>query len=172
MDSSLSRVSWKSHVNAALAIARKDIIHFYRYPLNALFRIIEPVVWLTPIYFLGLSFTYAGETDGFAAYSGVHDYMSFILIGTVLTNFVGAVFWGMGFSLKTEMDSGVLESNWMTPIPRPLFLVGQTVASLLITTINSLSVLLLASLFFGFRVTGDILPALLVTLPMLVALYG
>jgi len=28
------------------------------------------------------------------------------------------VFWGMGLSLKTEMDTGVLESNWMLPVPR------------------------------------------------------
>jgi len=78
----------------------------------------------------------------------------------------------MGYSLKSEMDSGVLESNWITPMPRPLLLVGRTLASLGITTLNSLGVLLLGWLVFGFRVTGNLLAAVSAALPMLVALYG
>ena len=169
---SLSQVSWRSYARAALAIARKDWITFFRYPLNALFRVIEPIAWLTPVYFLGKSFAGPGGNAGFAAYTGTSDYMSFILIGTVLSNYVAAVFWGMGFSLKTEMDSGVLETNWMMPIPRPLMLVGQTLASLAITTFNSAAMLLLAWLLFGFRASGDVLAAAMALAPMLVALYG
>ena len=56
--------------------------------------------------------------------------MSFVLVGTVLASYIASVFWGMGYALKSEMDSGVLESNWLTPIPRPLMLVGQTLAML------------------------------------------
>jgi ABC-2 type transport system permease protein len=169
---SLSQVSWRSYLRATLAIAKKDFITFYRYPLNALFRVIEPIAWLTPVYFLGRSFAGPSGNAGFAAYTGTGDYMSFILIGTVLANFVAAVFWGMGFSLKQEMDAGVLETNWMMPIPRPLLLVGQTLASLTITTFNSAGMLLLAWLLFGFHVGGGVLAAALTVLPMLVALYG
>ena len=169
---SLSQVSWRSYARAALAIARKDWITFFRYPLNALFRVIEPIAWLTPVYFLGKSFAGPGGNAGFAAYTGTSDYMSFILVGTVLSNYIAAVFWGMGFSLKTEMDSGVLETNWMMPIPRPLMLVGQTLASLAITTFNSAAMLLLAWLLFGFRASGDVLAAAMALAPMLVALYG
>src|SRR5262245_53897654 len=168
----LAEVSWKSHLRAALAIAKKDWLHFFRYPLNALFRVIEPIAWLTPVYFLGRSFAGASGSSGFAAYTGTGDYMSFILLGTVLANYIAAVFWGMGFALKSEMDSGVLETNWMAPVPRPLFLIGQTLASLAITTVNSLGMLLLAWLAFGFQVSGDLLSAALALAPMLVALYG
>jgi ABC-2 type transport system permease protein len=168
----LSQVSWRSYIRAALAIARKDWLHFFRYPLNALFRVIEPIAWLTPVYFLGRSFAGPGGSSGFAAYTGTADYMSFILIGAVLANYIAAVFWGMGFALKNEMDAGVLETNWMAPVPRPLFLAGQTLASLAITTINSLGMLTLAWLLFGFQVSGNLLSAALVLVPMLVALYG
>src|SRR4026209_439437 len=113
----LAKVSWRSYLRAVLAIAKKDWLHFFRYPLNALFRVIEPIAWLTPVYFLGRSFAGAGGSSGFASYTGSGDVMSFILVGTVLSSYVAAVFWGMGFALKTEMDSGVLESNWMTPVP-------------------------------------------------------
>ena len=39
----LAEVSWRSYIRAALAIAKKDWLHFFRYPLNALFRVIEPL---------------------------------------------------------------------------------------------------------------------------------
>ncbi len=168
----LSQVSWRSYIRAALAIARKDTLHFFRYPLNALFRVIEPIAWLTPFYFLGRSFAGPSGSSGFAAYTGTADFMSFILVGTMLSNYIAAVFWGMGFALKNEMDSGVLETNWMAPVPRALFLVGQTLASLVISTFNSLGMLALAWLLFGFQISGSLLPAVLTPHTMLVALYG
>ena len=168
----LSRVTWCSKLGAVVAIARKDWLHFIRYPMNAVFRIIEPIVWLTPVYFLGKSFATGEGNAGFAAYSGTADYMSFVLLGWMLSSYVSAVFWGMGYSLKTEMDSGVLESNWLAPVSRPLLLVGQTVANLTITTVKSAGTLFLAWLFFGFRVTGNLLSACAVVVPVLVALYG
>jgi ABC-2 type transport system permease protein len=169
---SLSQVSWRSYVRATLAIAKKDWITFFRYPMNALFRVIEPIAWLTPVYFLGRSFAGPGGNAGFAAYTGTADYMSFILIGAVLSSYIGAVFWGMGYALKSEMDAGVLESNWLMPVPRALMLVGRTLANLVITTVNSAGMLLLAWLLFGFRASGNVLAAALPLVPMLVALYG
>ena len=169
---SLAQPTWRSYIRAALAIALKDTIVFFRYPANALFRVIEPIAWLTPMYFLGKSFAGSAGNTGFAAYTGTNDYMSFILLGAVLANYIAAVFWGMGYALKSEMDAGVLESNWMAPIPRALLLVGQTLASLAITTFNSAGMLLLGWLLFGFQVSGNALAAALILIPMLVALYG
>ena len=68
----------------------------------------------------GATMNYNGEARGFAGYSGTTDYMSFILVGTALSNFINSVFWGMGYALKNDMDAGVLESNWLAPLPRPL----------------------------------------------------
>ena len=169
---SLSHPSPQSHLRAALAIAKKDAIHFTCYPLNALFRVVEPVAWLAPVYFLGRSFGGGRNNAGFAAYAGTGDFMSFVLVGSLISAFVAAVFWGMGFALKNEMDSGVLESNWLTPVPRPLFLAGQTIASIVITATNSIVVLLLANWLFGFTIGGSVLTTLGVLLLMLVSLYG
>ena len=36
-------------------------------------------------------------------YTGTVDYMSFILLGTVLSQYLSAVLWGMGYSLKNEI---------------------------------------------------------------------
>jgi ABC-2 type transport system permease protein len=169
---SLSRPSLDSHLRALAAIAVKDWRHFWRYPLQALSWAFQPVVWLTPVYFMGQLFSQDGRAEGFAAYTGTADYMSFILLGTALSNFVTAVFWGMGYALKTDMDTGVLEANWLVPVPRLLLLVGRTFTSLATTTITSAIMLVTAALLFGFRPTGDVLAAFLTAVPMLLGLYG
>src|SRR5512140_1107503 len=136
-DLNLSRPDRSSHLRVLFAIAAKDWKQYWRYPLNAVSSIFQPIIWLTPVYFMGQAFSVNGRAQGFAGYSGTSDFMSFILIGTVLANFINAVFWGMGYSLKEDMDSGVMESNWLTPIPRLLILVGHSITDLSVTAVTS-----------------------------------
>jgi len=169
---SLSRPSWRSHLRALWAISEKDWRTFWRYPLNAVSHMAQPLIFLTPVYFLGKVFSVNGQALGFAAYSGTSDYVSFVLLGTALANFINAVFWGMGYSLKEDMDAGVLEANWLAPVPRLLLLVGRTLTSLATTAITSGIMLGVGALLFGFRPTGSVLAALLTCLPLLLGLYG
>ena len=46
------------------AIVRKEWRIFSRYPLNALLRIADPLIWLTPVYFMSLSFSVNGRAPG------------------------------------------------------------------------------------------------------------
>lgn len=113
-----------STFGAMLAVARKDLLMMTRYPLMLASRVLEPFGWLLPVYFLGRTFSTDHHAVGFAAWSGTGDYMAFLVVGWMLSGYVGAVLWGMGFSLKNEMDSGVLEANWLTP-PSPHRLAGR-----------------------------------------------
>ena len=169
---SLSQPTLRAQLRALYVIALKDWKVFWRYPLNAVSNIFQPIIWITPVYFMGKAFSTNGQALGFAAYSGTSDYMSFILLGTVLTNFILTVFWGMGYALKNDMDAGVLESNWLTPVPRLLILVGRTLSSLLVTFITSAIMLAIAAALFGFKPTGNTLAAFLTAIPMLIGLYG
>jgi ABC-2 type transport system permease protein len=169
---SLSQPDLKAQLRALYVIALKDWKVFWRYPLNAVSNIFQPIIWITPVYFMGKAFSTNGQALGFAAYSGTSDYMSFILLGTVLTNFILTVFWGMGYALKNDMDAGVLESNWLTPVPRLLILIGRTLSSLLVTTITSAIMLALGAALFGFQPTGNTWAAFLTAIPMLIGLYG
>ncbi len=169
---SLARPSWKSQWRALYAVAAKDWRQYWRYPLNAVSHVLQPIVWLTPVYFMGAAFSVNGKALGFAGYTGTSDYISFILIGTALSNFISAVFWGMGYALKNDMDSGVLESNWLAPISRPVLLIGHTITNLIVTTITSIVMLVIGALLFGFQTTGNTLAAIAIALPMLLGLYG
>ena len=169
---SLSRPDSISHLRVLFAIARKDWKQYWRYPLNAVSSIFQPIIWLTPVYFMGKAFSVNGQAQGFAQFSGTADFMSFILLGTILTNFINAVFWGMGYSLKEDMDAGVMESNWLTPIPRLLILVGHSLTNLTVTAVTSALMLLVATLLFGFRVSGEVLEAFIPVIPMMLGLYG
>lgn len=49
---------------------------FWRYPLNAVSHVFQPLIWVTPVYFMGKAFNTNGQAMGFAAYTGSGDYMS------------------------------------------------------------------------------------------------
>lgn len=168
----LFQPTFTAQFHAFAAIVRKDWKQYWRYPLNAVSTIFQPVIWLAPVYFMGRAFSTNGQALGFAQYSGTADYMSFLILGAILGNFVNAVFWGMGYALKNDMDSGVMESNWLTPIPRLLILIGHSVTNLVVTAITSLGMLIVCKLVFGFNPTGDVLKAVGAIVPMLIALYG
>jgi len=169
----MRRVSGLRHfIMAVWAIFKKDVQVFLSYPLNAIMRLVEPVMWLTPVYFMSRSFQVDGVNIGLQAYIGTSDYMAFLILGAFVSSYVSAVFWGMGYSLKNEMDAGVLESNWLTPVPILVQLLGRSAFSLFITTLNSLSIGFMVWLMFGFELLGPLLPAILIMVPLLIALYG
>ena len=90
------------HLRALYQVAFKDWQHFWRYPLNNVIGYGHAAADLAfvPVYFLGQAFSVNGQARAFAAYSGTSDFISFVLLGTVLTNFIQSVFWGIGYAFK------------------------------------------------------------------------
>ncbi|MHB0884460.1 MAG: ABC transporter permease [Bacillota bacterium] len=154
------------------AILKRDLIAYFRYPLNLVFSLVNPFVWALPVLFMAQAFSTGTRNEGFAAYTGTSDYVAFFVIGGLVTSYVGSVMWGMGFSLKQEMWQGVLETNWLTPAPVVVQLIGRSLWSLAITTFEGMGILAIAWALFRFSFTGHLLPALLAMIPVLIGLYG
>lgn len=163
---------WRHYLRALGAIFRKDLQVFLSYPVNVVMRILEPLMWITPVYFMARSFAVDGANVGLHAYTGTTDYLAFFVLGAAVSAYVNAVFWGMGFALKNEMDTGVLESNWLTPAPLLVQMLGRSLFSLFLTTVNVVVIGTCVWLLFGYELTGRVLPALFTVAPLLVALYG
>ncbi len=161
-----------SNLRAIYIIARKDWKIYWRYPLNAVSSVFQPLIWFLPVFFMAQTFSTNGQALGFAGYSGTTDYVSFVIVGGMLNQFILSVFWGMGYAMKNDMDAGVLESNWLTPMSRPLNLVGRTLANMLVTAVTAVGTLALLSLVFGFNISGNLGASLLIAVPMLLGLYG
>lgn len=151
----------------------REWLVFVRYPMNAVMRLVEPIMWLTPVYFLGRTFATAdGRLPGFEAVTGTSNFLSFVLLGSIVGSYISAVMWGLGFALKQQMDEGTLEALWLTPNSRLWLLVGRSLFGLVVTGLNTASVLVLAHFLFGFSPGGPLGAALLVLVPTVVALYG
>lgn len=168
----MNKNKFKTYMVAIGAIFKKDMKIFFSYRVNAIFSILEPIIWVAPVYFLSKSFQVNGKNIGFAQYTGTTDYMAFLVMGIIVASFVSTVLWSMGFSLKNEMDVGVIESNWLTPIPLWVQLVGRSIFSLVSTTISTLMVVFLIWLLFGFSISGSMLSSIATLIPLLIGLYG
>src|SRR5690606_14740292 len=130
------------NVRVVAAVVAKEWRVFWRYPMNAAMSLLMPLTWLAPVYFMGQTFAVNGEALGFRAATGTGDFVAFMVLGGVVGSYVRAVFWGIGFALKEEMEQGTLESLWLTPNSRLVLLVGRSTVSVLITSLNTVGVML------------------------------
>ncbi|MGQ0548164.1 MAG: ABC transporter permease [Armatimonadota bacterium] len=160
------------NLHALWAATIKSLRIYSRYRLNAVMHLFNALIWLPPFYFLGKAFADGGRLPGLAAYTGTHDYATFLVVGWVLAGFVYGAFWGIGFSLWLEMAEGTLEPVWLTPTPPWVVLVGESMRMLLTTVLSSALLVVVAWGVLGVRFSVDAVRAALVLLPALIALYG
>jgi ABC-2 type transport system permease protein len=145
---------------------------YFRYPVNILNTLFDPLMWLTPFYFMGKAFMKGGTLTGFEKYTGNSNFIGFLVVGYIVSSFVGTVFWSLGFSLQDEMRSGVLESNWSAPVNRIVLLLGKCLFSFCTTTFEVILACIVCHFAFGFTMNSQILRALVFLIPGIIGLLG
>lgn len=145
---------------------------YFRYPVNVIMTLFEPLMWLAPFYFMGMSFSNNGKVAGFEAYTGNSDFIGFLVVGFMISTYVGTVFWSMGFSLKEEMRQGVLESNWSAPVNRVALLISKCIFQFCAATFEIILTGIVCYFAFGFRITPDILKFLVFLIPGIIGMLG
>lgn len=145
---------------------------YFRYPVNFIMTLFDPLMWLSPFYFMGKTFSSNGRLAGFEKYTGNSDFMSFLIIGYMISSYVSTVFWAMGFSLKDEMRQGVLESNWSAPVNRIVLLISKSSFQFCATTFEVILTGIVCHYAFGFKITSGILKAIVFLIPGIIGMLG
>jgi ABC-2 type transport system permease protein len=171
----LSQRSLRSELRALLTIARKDWTIFRRYPSWVLSIFIWPVLF--PFGYIFSAKALGGPDgqalDSFARLTGTADYVSYIVVGSVLWMWLNMTLWDLGMLLREEQMRGTLESNWLCPTWRVSLLLGGGLVKLAIALLFMSVALLEFRLVFGVRVLGGNLPlALLVLLLIIPTIHG
>ena len=171
---SLGRSSFLSSVRALWAVIKREWTIFLRYPSWFISLFIWPIVF--PLSYVFTAHALSGK-DGigmvqFRAATGIHDYVGYIAIGTIIWMWQNVVLWNIGFSLRNEQLRGTLESNWLSPTWRFTYLLGssapQLVSMLMFLTVSAIEFVL----FFGVQFQGSLWLTLLVLLFAIPSIYG
>jgi ABC-2 type transport system permease protein len=154
----------RTEARAAWAVARKELQVTLRYRLNAVNRIAQPIYQvLIPGILLGATFAVGGETVGLAESAGTTDVAGYLFLGMLALTLASAGFWDVAFSVKKELDAGTLEPAWLTPTRRETFVIGQTLAGLILATVATVALLIVGVVVFG----ASLVPQLAIVIPVL-----
>ena len=164
-----------SELRALLAVARKEWIIFRRYPSWVFAVIVWPVLF--PIGYIfaarALSGPNGSALPAFAAAAGTTDYVSFIIIGTMLYMWLNIILWDVGYLLRNEQMRGTLESNWLCPVWRSSIMVGGALTKLATSLVFLLVTVVEFWALFGIRlVRGNLWLLLLIFLLLIPTIYG
>ncbi len=151
-------------IRAAWAIARKDLQVALRYRFGAINQVFQPLYQtLIPGLLLGATFAIGGEAVGLAETAGTTDIAGYLFLGMLALNLSSAGFWGVAYSIKQELDAGTLEPAWLTPTRRETFVLGMTLAALLLAVVATVVLVLVGIWLFG----AEIAPRLAIAAPIL-----
>jgi ABC-2 type transport system permease protein len=148
---------------AAIAIARKQLLIASRYRFGAINQVFQPLYQtLIPSILLGATFAIGGEAVGLAETAGTTDLVGYLFLGMLALNLSSAGFWTVAFSIKQELDVGTLEPGWLTPTRRETFIVGMTLAGLLLAVVATAILIGVGIWLFGVRLG----PVLVISVPI------
>jgi ABC-2 type transport system permease protein len=163
-----------SELRALYWVAKKEWLYFVRYPTWAINLLIWPIIF--PLGYILSARALAGPDNSglvlFTSRTGIQDYYGYIAIGTMVWMVQNVALWGVGFALRTEQWRGTLETNWLSPAWRFIFLFGPAVVHMF-TMITFLFVAGMEfALIFGVKFHGNPLLVLLMIFLSMPAVYG
>jgi ABC-2 type transport system permease protein len=106
---------------------------------------------------------------GLAETAGTTDIVGYLFLGMLALNLCAAGFWAVAYSIKLELDAGTLEPAWLTPTRRETFVIGLTIAGVVVAIASTAILVLVGVWLFG----AEIAPRLAIAVPILaVASFG
>ena len=148
-------------IRAALAVARKDIRSFSRYRIAVAGTVFTPLYqFVIPAFLFGAAFAVNGRQPGLLATLGTEDLPGFIFLGGLVGGLIAIAFWGIAFSLRSEMDMGTLEPSWLTPTRHETFIIGRALGGMFWFVLSETVLFAFGIWFLGLRLRPEMLIAL------------
>lgn len=171
----LPQRSLSSQLGALWATARKEWLIFKRYPSWIMAFIIWPALF--PFGYIFAAKALGGPNGSalgtFESLTGTTDYVSFIVVGSTLWQWLNITLWDMGFHLRNEQMRGTLESNWLCPVWRLSLIIGASLTKLATSLVFLTVAMLEFWLFFGVRLWSGNSAALLLVIALIIPMiYG
>jgi len=135
--------------------------------------LVEPFVYVLPYLLFGIAVVGGRNSQSLFNLVGTGDVITFVVIGYLFMGFLNTALWGMGFALRKEQFFGTLESVFVAPVPRWVYVGGMALHSTMHQGLIIMVQMIMLQLIFHLLIDASgLLPAIGVVALMLVALYG
>lgn len=167
-------MSFAATLNVIRAEIEKTFRIYLSYPIILAFWAIFPLLWVFPFVFQGRALVGAASSESFRQLTGSGNYMAFVLIGAMVSNFVFSGLWGVGNSLREETYWGTMEYIIASPTNPLVILIGKTLAEAISTLIIvTLQAVVISLLPFGISFSlAKVVPVLLIVGLLMIGFYG
>jgi ABC-2 type transport system permease protein len=167
------KITARANFSVVLASMRMRLITITRYPGQMIMDVFVPIVFASMPILLGRASAGDQAAAIFEANTGTANYVGFMIIGSSVFSMVSYAFWHIAYWVRWEMETGTLESLYLTPTSRLWVAMGTAAYSLLRSVISSLLAYFIGSWVLGVNpFEGELLLALLFVMVGAVPLYG
>lgn len=145
-------MSLAGEIMVAATVMKKELKLYFRYPVWVLFDALMPLLWVVSMVIYGRALVGSPYSVNLAQLANTGDYVSFTIVGMIVSSFAFSTLWGMGYALRGEQWSGTLESTFLAPCSRFSILLGKAFSSMLTTLLWVSLQITLVSVVFGLNV--------------------
>ena len=143
------------------------------YRVDFIRGMLEPLIFVFPYVLFAVALMGGRTSSVLEGLTGVSDGVTYTIIGYIFMGFLNTAVWGMGFALRKEQWYGTLESIFVMPVPRWVYVMGMALHSTVHQGIILFFQIAVVYVLFGviLNVQG-ILPVLVFIALMLISLIG
>lgn len=144
-----------------------------KYKPDFIRQFFEPFVYLFPYFLYGFALLGGRYSEHLRSLTGISDMIAYTFIGYLFIGFLNTACWAMGFSLRKEQWYGTLETIFVAPVPRWVYVAGMALHSTCHQGLIMLIQAVVITTFFAIVLqTSGLFLSLAVVLLMLLGLYG
>jgi len=145
----------------------------WKYKPDFFRQFFDPFIYLLPYFLYGIALLGGRFSEHLRSMTGVADMIAYTFIGYLIMGFLNTACWAMGASLRKEQWYGTLDTIFVAPVPRWVYVAGMAAHSTCHQGLIMLIQAVVITVFFAivFK-TASIFMVLIIVVLMLLALYG